>query len=69
LPGFDENYYVNNTEATARSIQDLLAEFSAVSFEFSFKSFSEDQLRRIASNVGVSVRAIGFIMIGHQNTI
>jgi hypothetical protein len=26
--------YVNNTEATARSIQDLLAEFSAVSFEF-----------------------------------
>jgi hypothetical protein len=27
---FDENYYVNNTEATARSIQDLLAEFSAV---------------------------------------
>jgi hypothetical protein len=34
LPGFDENYYVNNTEATARSIQDLLAEFSAVSFEF-----------------------------------
>jgi hypothetical protein len=30
LPGFDENYYVNNTEATARSIQDLLAEFSAV---------------------------------------
>jgi hypothetical protein len=45
LPGFDENYYVNNTEATARSIQDLLAEFSAVSFEFAFKSFSEDQKR------------------------
>jgi hypothetical protein len=36
-----------------------------------FKSFSEDQQKRmgIASNVGVSVRAIGFIMIGHQNTI
>lgn len=70
LPGFDENYYVNNTEATARSIQDLLAEFSAVrqSNLFLFKSFSEDQLKRmgIASNVGVSVRAIGFIMIGHQ---
>jgi hypothetical protein len=30
IAGFDENYYVNNTEATARSIQDLLAEFSAV---------------------------------------
>lgn len=70
LPGFDENYYVNNTEASARSIQDLLAEFSAVRHSnlFLFKSFSEDQLKRmgIASNVGVSVRAIGFIMIGHQ---
>ena len=70
LPGFDENYYVNNTEATTRSIQDLLAEFSAVRHSnlFLFKSFSEDQLKRmgIASNVAVSVRAIGFIMIGHQ---
>jgi uncharacterized damage-inducible protein DinB len=41
LPGFDENYYVNNTEATARSIQDLLAEFSAVSFEFVLLSFQK----------------------------
>jgi hypothetical protein len=35
---------------------------------FLFKSLSEEQLKRvgIASNAAVSVRAIGFIMIGHQ---
>ena len=70
LPGFDENEYVNNTEAANRSIQDLLTEFSAVRHSnlFLFKSFSEEQLKRIgtASNAAVSVRAIGFIMIGHQ---
>ncbi|MGZ9736149.1 DinB family protein [Flavobacterium sp. GNP002] len=70
LPGFDENNYVNNTHATNRSIQDLLTEFSAVRHSnlFLFKSLSEEQLKRIgtASNAAVSVRAIGFIMIGHQ---
>jgi len=70
LPGFDENYYIVNTEATNRSIQDLLTEFSAVRHSnlFLFKSLSEQQLKRFgfASNAAVSVRAIGFIMIGHQ---
>ncbi|MDO8316448.1 MAG: DinB family protein [Flavobacterium sp.] len=70
LPGFDENYYVANTEAANRSIQDLLTEFSAVRHSnlFLFKNLSEEQLKRIgtASNAAVSVRAIGFIMIGHQ---
>lgn len=70
LPGFDENNYINNTEANSRNIQDLLTELSAVRHSniFLFKSFSVAQLERsgIASNAGVSVRAIGFIMIGHQ---
>ena len=70
LPGFDENNYSNNTEANSRNIQDLLTELSAVRHSniFLFKSFSAAQLERsgIASNAGVSVRAIGFIMIGHQ---
>lgn len=70
LPGFDENHYISNTEAASRSIQDLLTEFSAVRHSnlFLFKSLSEDQLKKIgtASNATVSVRAIGFIMIGHQ---
>ena len=70
LPGFDENYYIANTEASNRSIQDLLTEFSAVRHSnlFLFKSLSDEQFKRIgiASNAAVSVRAIGFIMIGHQ---
>ena len=70
LPGFEENDFVENTNANDRNIQDLLAEFSAVRHSnlFLFKSFSEEQLKRIgtASNASISVRAIGFIIIGHQ---
>jgi len=70
LPGFEENDYVDNANANDRSLQDLLTEFSAVrhSTLLLFKSFSQDQLIRIgiASNNEVSVRAIGFIIIGHQ---
>ncbi|MFV8369451.1 DinB family protein [Flavobacterium sp. LB2R40] len=70
LPGFDENHYAINTDANTRNIQELLTEFSAVRHAtlYLFKSFSEEQFKRmgIASNASVSVRAIGFIMIGHQ---
>jgi uncharacterized damage-inducible protein DinB len=70
LPGFDENEYVDNTNANARSIQDLLTEMAVVrqSSLSLFKSFSSEQLLRIgtASNNQISVRAIGFIIIGHQ---
>lgn len=70
LPGFEENDYVINANANDRSLQDLLTEFSAVrhSTLLLFKSFSQDQLTRIgiASGNEVSVRAIGFIIIGHQ---
>ena len=70
LPGFEENEYVENTNANARSIQELLTEFSAVRHSnlLLFKSFSEAQLTRlgIASNHPISVRAIGFLIIGHQ---
>jgi uncharacterized damage-inducible protein DinB len=70
LPGFEENDYVENTDANKRSIQDLLTEFSAVrqSTIFLFKSFSDEQLKSvgIVNDHEVSVRAIGFIIIGHQ---
>lgn len=70
LPGFEGNDYVENTKANERGIQDLLAEFSAVRYAtlFLFKSFSEEQLKRMgtASETAISVRAIGFIIIGHQ---
>ena len=70
LPGFDENDYVDNTNANGRHLQSLLTELSIVrqSTLALFKSFSDEQLKRLgtASNSNISVRAIGFILIGHQ---
>jgi uncharacterized damage-inducible protein DinB len=69
LPGFEENDYVDNTNAISRSLQELLTEFSAVRHSnlLLFKSFSNEQLTRlgIASNHTISVRALGFLIIGH----
>lgn len=70
LHGFEENDFAQNTDANARSIQELLTEFSAVRYAtlLLFKSFTPKQLLNIgiSSNENVSVRAIGFIIIGHQ---
>jgi len=69
LPSFEESEYADNTDSNKRSIQDLLTEFSAVrhSTLLFYKSLSEEQLKRIgtASNNPISVRALGFVMIGH----
>ncbi len=71
LPGFEENDYVNEANANNRSIMELLTELSAVRHTtlLLFKSFNEAQLLRsgIASNNPMSARAIGFVIIGHQN--
>lgn len=70
LPGFEENDYVDNTNANERSLQDLLTELSALrhSTLLFFKSLSEEQLKRIgtASTFQISARALGFVIIGHQ---
>jgi uncharacterized damage-inducible protein DinB len=71
LPGFEENDYVDEANANKRSIQDLLTELAVVrqaSLSL-FKSFSEEELKRkgIASDNPMSVRALGFVIIGHQN--
>ena len=71
LPGFDENDYVDEVQADKRSLQDLLTELAIVrqATLALFKSFSNNELLRtgIASNNPVSVRALGFTIIGHQN--
>ncbi|MEL1244263.1 DinB family protein [Flavobacterium sp. DGU11] len=71
LPGFDENSYAANTDAAKRSINDLLTEMSAVRHAniMMFKSFTaEDLIRKgTASGYTVSVRALGFLLVGHQN--
>jgi uncharacterized damage-inducible protein DinB len=70
LPGFDENDYVANSNGKERSLQSLLTEMAVVrqATLSLFNSFSQEQLTKIgiASNKEVSVRAIGFIIIGHQ---
>lgn len=70
LPGFDEDEYVKNTDSNSRNLQSLLSELAVVrqSTLSLFNSFSAEQLCRLgtASNNQISVRAIGFIIIGHQ---
>lgn len=71
LPGFDENYYADNAHGANRSINDLLTEMSALRHAniMMFKSFTPDDLMRTGTASGylVSVRAFGFLIIGHQN--
>lgn len=71
LPGFDENSYAANVDANWRGLQDLLTEMALVRqcTITLFKSFTADDLIQhgIASGKSVSVRALGFIIIGHQN--
>lgn len=71
LPGFEENDYADQANADKRTVMQLLTELSAVrhSTILMFKSFSEKELLRIgtANNNPMSVRALGFVIIGHQN--
>lgn len=70
LPGFEENDYVPNANANEREYESLLAEYEIVrnaSISL-FETFTSEDLLRlgIASNKSVSVRAIGYIMLGHE---
>ncbi|MFL9844042.1 DinB family protein [Flavobacterium rhizosphaerae] len=71
LPGFDENAYAVANHANERHLQSLLNELSMVRHSniALFKSFTpEDFLKRgTASGYVISVRALGFLIIGHQN--
>ena len=71
LSVFEENDYVDAANAGKRSIQDLLTELAVVrqATLSLYKSFSEEEVMRkgIASNNPISVRALGFVIIGHQN--
>lgn len=71
LPGFEENDYADIADGNNRALVDLLSELVVVrqATLSLFKTFSDEILQRkgIASNKSVSVRAIGFVIIGHQN--
>ncbi|WP_108425582.1 DinB family protein [Flagellimonas amoyensis] len=70
LPGFDQDLYVPYSNAGSRTVQDLMAEYRAVrdSTITLFKSFDDEALKRkgVASGSPMSVRAMGFIISGHQ---
>ena len=70
LPGFEENDYVVAANANNRGYESLLAEYETVrNVSISlFETFTSEELLRLgtASNNSVSVRAIGYIMLGHE---
>jgi len=71
LPGFEENEFADSAEGFKRSIRDLLTELAIVreSTLCLFKTFSDEtlKLKGFASENEMSVRALGFVIIGHQN--
>lgn len=70
LPGFDENLFAANANATNRNWTDLLEEFKTVrrSSELLFGSFNDDQLNAagICNEQSNYVLAWGYIVIGHS---
>jgi hypothetical protein len=70
LPGFEPNPWVANTDADARAMSDLLTEFDhmrAASIAlFANLDAAAWQRRGIASDNVVSVRALAWIIAGHE---
>ncbi len=70
LSGFEENDYAINSKANEKTIANLLDEYKTLRLSTIslFKSFdSEMLLNKGTANGGeVSVRALGFLIIGHE---
>ncbi|HSQ45622.1 MAG TPA: DinB family protein [Lutibacter sp.] len=70
LAGFDENWYVDNSYGNDRNSDDLVDEFTCTrraSISL-FKSFNDEMLllSGTANGSDMTVRALGFIIAGHQ---
>ncbi|MDD3722890.1 MAG: DinB family protein [Lutibacter sp.] len=70
LQGFDENWYVENSNGNDRNFNNLLEEFTCTrraSISL-FKSFTDEMLllSGTANGSDLTVRALGFIIAGHQ---
>lgn len=70
LHGFDEDWYVDNSNGNDRDFDELLEEFinirkASISL---FKSFTNEMLvlKGTANGSVISVRALGFIIAGHH---
>lgn len=70
LPGFDQDAYVPNSYANLKSLEQLLDEYSSLRLAniSLYKGFSNEILKHLgkASKGPVSVRAIPFILMGHE---
>lgn len=70
LAGFDQDIYVPNSRANDRSLSSLVTEYTAIrnSTLSLFSNFNYEELQRsgVASDANMSVRALGFVIVGHQ---
>lgn len=70
LPGYDQDVFVANDNANERNLNDMIAEMQTLraSTIQLFQSFSDAILLRVgnASGNNMSVRAIGYVLSGHQ---
>jgi hypothetical protein len=70
LPGFDENIYVANADFGTRTIDDLMSEFEHLrqATVHMLRGLDEAAMSRrgSANDREISVRALAFIMAGHE---
>ncbi|TAI48722.1 DinB family protein [Flagellimonas allohymeniacidonis] len=70
LPGFEQDDYVLESKANDKSKEEILQEFTGIrdSTWALFASLNENELKREGSASGslMSVRALGFVICGHQ---
>jgi hypothetical protein len=70
LPGFDENAFVSASRFDDRTLASLIAEFEAVraaTVVFFDALFPEEWTRQgTASGKGMSVRALAWVIAGHE---
>ena len=71
MVGFEQDDYIDAGKANNRTINSLIEEYKAVrnATIVLFDSFSDEELKSIGKANGspVSVRAIGYIITGHEN--
>lgn len=69
LASFDENSYADEARVGHRSWADMVDEFRMVrqASEHLFRSFDGEEMERsgIASNSSMSVRSLGYVIVGH----
>ena len=71
LSGFDENVYIGNSNYHNRNMSSIISEYEHLrkSNIIMFSGLNEDMWEFLgsANNANVSVRALGCILIGHEN--